>query len=210
MATAAAKKKVTIFGPESNGITMTPRDFDRADFVEGWRYELVNGVLVVSSTPLRNERDPNQELGYLLRVYQDTHPRGAILDVTLPEEIVVTGDNRRRADRVIWTGLGRLPTQDDVPSIIAESVSAGRRKWLRDYETKRDEYMAIGIKQYWIINRFDHTLTVYSFQGGRARKRVYHRNQTYKTELLPGFELPLGRLFAMADRWEGEEASPDS
>ena len=82
MATATLKKRLPVFGPESNGIPMTPREFDRADFVEGWRYELINGVLVVSSTPSRNERDPNQELGYLLRIYQETHPQGAILEPT--------------------------------------------------------------------------------------------------------------------------------
>lgn len=186
---------------------MTPREFHRAEFAEGWRYELVHGVLIVSSTPRRNERDPNQELGYLLHLYQDTYPQGANLDATIPDEVIATGDNRRWVDRVIWTGLGRLPTRDDVPSIIAEFVSAGRQNWLRDYERRRDEYQAIGVQQYWIINRFDHTLTVYSFPRGKTRKRVYHKNQIYKTEIIPCFELPLARLFALADRWEGEEAA---
>ncbi|MGO9923919.1 MAG: hypothetical protein ACLQIB_55630 [Isosphaeraceae bacterium] len=27
-------------------------------------------------------------------------------------------------------------------------------------------------------------------------------SQTYQTDLLPGFELPLGRLPAIADRWQ--------
>ena len=33
-------------------------------FVEGWRYELINEVLVVSPIPSRSERDPNDEIGY--------------------------------------------------------------------------------------------------------------------------------------------------
>src|SRR5207249_4514798 len=110
---SAAVKRVRILGPESACILMTPREFDRAEFVEGWRYELINGVLVVSSTPVRNERDPNQYLGHLLLVYQETHPQGSALDLTLPEETVATKKNRRRADRVIWAGLGRLPTSAD-------------------------------------------------------------------------------------------------
>src|SRR5258708_39641 len=99
---AARAQSSLCLGPDANGIVMTAREFDKADFVEGWRYELINGVLVVSSTPSRNERDPNEELGYLLRVYRDTHPSGAALDATLAEEVVATGKNRRRADRVIW------------------------------------------------------------------------------------------------------------
>jgi Uma2 family endonuclease len=205
MATATLKR-VPLVGPESSGIAMTPREFDRAEFVEGWRYELINGVLIVTSTPLPNEREPNQYLGHLLLVYQETHPQGSVLDVTLPEHIVRTGKIRRRADRVIWIGLGRLPTAKDPPTVIAEFVSEGRRNWLRDYEVKRDEYMAIGVNQYWIFDRFEHTLTVFYLQGGKVRKRVFRKNQTFKTDLLPGFELPLAKLFSLANRWPDEES----
>jgi Uma2 family endonuclease len=184
---------------------MTPREFDRAEFVEGWRYELINGVLVASSTPLRNERDPNGELEYLLRVCRDNHPQGAALDATLSEETILTGQNRRRADRAIWAGFGRVPRRGDVPTIIAEFVSAGRRNWLRDYEVKRDEYLAIGVKEYRVFNRFERTLTVFILRRKRPRKRVFRADQQFKTDLLPGFELPLARLFALADRWPSED-----
>jgi Uma2 family endonuclease len=204
MATAPVKRR-RLLGPASNGVLMTPRDFDRAEFIEGWRYELINGVLIVTSTPLGNERDPNDELGHLLRTYQDTHPQGTALDATLPEHLVSTRSNRRRADRVIWTGLGRLPRRKDVPSIIAEFVSAGRRNWLRDLEAKRDGYLALGVKEYWAFNRFEHMLTVFSLRGGRLRKRVFRESQHFTTELLPGFDLPLARLCKLADRWPSED-----
>jgi len=58
MSTVALKKTIRPLGPDCNGILMTPPQFDRAEFLDGWRYELINGVLIVSSTPLRNERDP--------------------------------------------------------------------------------------------------------------------------------------------------------
>jgi Uma2 family endonuclease len=155
----------------------------------------------VSPTPLRNERDPNEELGYLLRVYQETHPRGYSLDVTLAEEEIPAGGNRRRVDRAIWAGLGRLPRRRETPTIAVEFVSAGRRNRERDYLAKRDEYMSIGINEYWVIDRFERTMTVFS---RRNRKRVIREDQSYKTDLLPGFELPIARLFALADRWPEE------
>jgi Uma2 family endonuclease len=204
MATVTLKPR-RVFGPESNGILMTPREFDRAEFAEGWRYELINGVLIVSPIPLEQERDPNEELGYLLRTYRDTRPQGSSLDATLFEHTVQTLHNRRRADRVIWAGLGRRPRREDTPTIIVEFVSAGKRDWQRDYEAKRDEYLAIGVKEYWVLDRFERTLTGFHLQRGKARKRVVREHQTYKTDLLPGFELPLARLFAPADRWPGEE-----
>jgi Uma2 family endonuclease len=200
--------RVLSLGPESNGILLTPRQFDEADFDECWDYELVNGVLIVSPIPSDNEVDPNEQLGHWLRNYQETHPLGPALNATLPERYVRTGlnfQNRRKADRVIWAGLGRLPRPHETPTIIAEFVSAGRRNWLRDYIDKRDEYLAIGVREYWVFDRFRQTLTVFRLQGGKVRKRVFSNEQTYKTKLLPGFELPLARLFAFADRWPAED-----
>jgi hypothetical protein len=49
--TAIRPKSVLYFGPESNGILLTPAEFDKADFEDGWRYELVNGVLIVTISP---------------------------------------------------------------------------------------------------------------------------------------------------------------
>ncbi|MDX1944706.1 MAG: hypothetical protein SFU86_04800 [Pirellulaceae bacterium] len=63
-------------------------------------------------------------------------------------------NNIRRRDRALWIGLGRLPDPKvDLPTIVVEFVSPGRRNFLRDY-----------------------------------------------SPLLPGFELPVGRLLATANR----------
>ena len=108
----------------------------------------------MSPSPLEEERSPNGELGYWLRLYRERRPQGAALNETLYEQTVKTRRNRRRADRVIWTGLGRPPRRSDVPSIVIEFVSEGKRDRKRDYEEKRDEYLEIGVKEYCIIDRF--------------------------------------------------------
>jgi Uma2 family endonuclease len=198
---AARKKKICRYGPQDNGILMTPREYDRANFVRGWRYELINGILIVVPPPVPSERDPNEELGHLLRRYQETHPLGHSLDATLAEEEITAGGNRRHVDRAIWAGLGRLPRRRETPMITVDFVSAGRRDRERDYLAKKDEYLAVGVKEYWIIDRFQRTMTVYTRRG---RRRVIREDQTCRTDLLPGFELPLARLFALADRWPEE------
>jgi Uma2 family endonuclease len=184
---------------------MTAKEFDGAEFAEGWRYELIHGVLIVSPSPLENERDPNEELGHWLRTYQESHQSGFHLDATLPEQTIRTNGNRRRADRVLWIGLGRLPRKGDTASVVVEFVSAGRRNRKRDYEEKRDEYQGIGIREYWIIDRFERRMTVYRFEGSKPQRRLVKENQVYTTELLPGFELPLAGLLKFADRWPDED-----
>lgn len=192
-------------GPRSNGIMLAPWEFDAAEFEAGWRYELINGVLVVNAAPLREERDPNEELGHWLRKYREEHPQGSALDCTVAEETVIIGPHRRRVDRAIWAGLGRLPSRHEAPTITVEFVSEGQPNRQRDYETKRHEYRSIGVREYWIIDRFGRTMTVHRFAGSEAVTRTIGARQTYSTPLLPGFKLPLGRLLKLADRW-GEQA----
>jgi Uma2 family endonuclease len=197
--------ELELLGPGANGTLMTPYEFDRADFEEGWRYELINGVLIVTPMPLNNETDPNEELGHLLRNYRDGHPQGSALNYTSYERTIRTKKNRRRMDRAIWAGLGRAPRKKEVPTIAVEFVSKGRRSRIRDYVTKRDEYLRAGVKEYWVFDRFEHTLTVFSRAQGKNRSRVYTKEQIFKTDYLPGFELPLARLFALANFWTDDQ-----
>jgi Uma2 family endonuclease len=148
MATAATKVRRLRLGPASAGRLLTLKEFDRARFRRGWRYELLNGVLVVSPIPSRQERHPNEELGHWLWNYQQSHPQGSSLDLTLAEEEIQTKRTRRRLDRAIWAGLGRDPQEGEAPTIAVEFVSAGKINQERDYIAKRAEYREIGVRQY--------------------------------------------------------------
>ncbi len=205
MSTALLKRPRLQISHGSAGIHLSAAEFDCANLEEGWRYELIDGVLVVSTTPLEAERDPNEELGHWLRTYQEAHAQGHVLDKTLPEHMVITSENRRSLDRILWIGLGRLPTPEDDPTILVEFVSEGKRNWLHDYEEKRDEYLAINVKEYWIIDRFDRTLTVFSKQGKRVKKRIVAEDEIFTTPLLPGFDLALAKLLKLADDWESSK-----
>jgi Uma2 family endonuclease len=191
-------------GLEAAGISMTPQEFDAIeDYDEAYQYELLHGVLVVTPFASEAERDPNDVLGQLLRNYQDEHSHGASLDLTLFEQYVRLEDSRRRADRVIWAGLGRTPDPKvDVPTIVVEFPGPGRTAWKRDYIEKRRDYLALGVREYWVIDRFERVMTVYFDDAGKPGERKVAENESYKTNLLPGFELPLSRLLAAADKWK--------
>ena len=191
----------------SNGLRLTPDEFDSVvEYDSNYRYELIDGVVIVNPIPLEAEADPNEFLGGLLFVYQQQHPHGRSLDLTLAERYIHVPNGRRRADRVIWAGLGRRPNpKTDVPAIAVEFVSAGKQNWERDYQTKRDEYLAVGVREYWIIDRFRRMMTVFRPAEGGHSTEVVQENDRYTTELLPGFELPLNELLTAADKWEETE-----
>ena len=124
-----------------------------------------------------------------------------------PEQ-TVPATNRAEADRVIWTGLGRVPDPEkDVPSIVVEFVSNRRRDALRDYEAKRDEYLAAGVEEYWVVDRFRRIMTVYRRGVAGPTFEIVTEHQTYQTKLLPGFVLLLSKLLAKADQWKKRKPS---
>lgn len=167
------------FGTTDNGRLMTPDEFDalsRDDVEDGYRYELIHGVFIVSPAAGPMETDPNDQLGYLLRAYDLLHP--GVIDKTLYETDVQTKSCWRRADRVIWIGLGRVPKwKHDVPTIIVEFLSAGTRSRKRDYEERRQEYLDLGVQEFWLFDRIQKQLTVFHCRGGVVQAQVitHHR-----------------------------------
>jgi Uma2 family endonuclease len=201
MRTVPADQEI-LLSLDAAGVLMTPEEFDAIEeYDENYCYELVHGVLVVNPIPLPEETGPNELLGHWLYNYQELHPQGSTLDYTLPQQYVRTRTSLRLADRLIWAGLGRLPNvRRDLPTIAVEFVPAGRRNRQRDYVDKRQEYMDAGIPEYWIIDRFQRTLTVIRNNPTGQEEQVVAENEIYRPALLPGFELPLAQLLAAADR----------
>jgi Uma2 family endonuclease len=65
--------------------------------------------------------------------------------------------------------------------------------------------MALGIAEYWIIDRFRRIMTVVRNTPSGPQDLVVQANETYRTPLLPGFELPLATLLSAAASWEQAE-----
>ena len=200
-ATRKTRKSRLVIGRRHNGMRMTPEEFDAIeDCDELYSYELINGVLIVNAMPSRFERDPNEELGHWIRKFQETQP--GVVNKTLFEEYIRTHNGRRRADRAIWAGYGAgFDLDKDLPTIVVEFVSKRRRDWVRDYVEKRDEYLELGIREYWVISRFQRTLTVFRKSASGVEEQVVNDRETYRTPLLPGFELPLGKLLDVSHDW---------
>jgi Uma2 family endonuclease len=71
----------------------------------------------------------------------------------------------------------------------------------RDYVDKRSEYARAGIKEYWIVDPRDRTITLLVLKGRAYAERGVHRGaDEVKSQLLPGFAVRVADVFAAAEQ----------
>ncbi len=92
--------------------------------------------------------------------------------------------------------MAAVPIQ---PPTCPRSLSSSFQR--RDYEEKHREYRKAGVGEYWIVDRFARQMTVHRNTALGPSELAVAEGETDQTPLLPGFELPLARLLAVADRW---------
>lgn len=145
---------------------------DLADMpYDGRRYELVDGVLLVSPTP----RWEHQHASYVLgRVVGDGCPAHLTpippIDVRRGERTSVQPDLSvvRKADLVRGEPFAAVPVL--VVEILSRS-SVGIDRLL-----KRDVYARLGVAQYWIVDLDEPSVTVLDLHDGIYYERVAARD----------------------------------
>lgn len=178
--------------PQDAGMELTHEEFAEADFQEPWRYERVNGKVVVM-TPAgdahRRSADPIRDyLGAYRLAYPDIVDR-----VSQESWVVIDEQNERLPDIAVYLQSDQVtpPIPERIPEIVFEIVSPNAADRRRDYEDKRTEYQRIGVREYVIVDRFEHRLLVLELEEGQYREMVLVANDSYRSTLLPGLEIPL-------------------
>jgi Uma2 family endonuclease len=191
-------------GPADHGRPMTLEEFREAEEEPGYRYELARGVLEVTEVP----NDPHGlivfNLYQLLALYYQAHPDvifryGGAGEFRLWLPGMISGRNPDVA--VVLRGTPKDKRGRRPPALAIEVVSEGGET--RDYETKRQEYLVYGLREYWIVDPLLRRVTVLYREGDIWAERVFQGDQTIESLVLPGFA---GRV---ADLWVDAELDPD-
>jgi Uma2 family endonuclease len=192
---------VTMLGLADHGRPVSDEEFEAADFEPGYRYELIEGRLFVSSEPEVPEVCLEDWLLEKLRRYAERRPevinfvtnKSRVFlpsrpSSTIPEPDVAAYRNfprSRRLQGLRWKALS--------PILVAEVLVAADA--YKDLVRNVDLYVDVSsIREYWILDGRDlvdePTLIVYRRRGPRWQtKRVVCYGSTYTTPLLPGFKL---------------------
>ena len=196
-------------GPADDGRRMTLEEFLEAEVEEGYRYELARGVLEVTQGP----NDPHLQVVANLYVaigqYSRTHPGvvlrfggGAEFQFVVPE--MASGRNPDLG--VVLRTASKDRRGRKVPALAGEVVS--RRSLKRDYETKREEYLAYGLLEYWIVDPLKRQVSVLTLHGAAWDESVFRGDQVIGSHVLHGFATTVAELWIdVEDEAEADEAA---
>lgn len=183
--------------PADHGQPMGMEDFADAQAQPGYRYELGRGVVEVMEIPNLGHGLVENRLLLNLGAYAQSNPhRVRYLGHGSNSKILLPGfESERHPDISLY--LSPAPNLEPVwqywiPDIVVEVVSPGSEK--RDYEEKRDEYMAAGVKEYWIVDPHAEKFLVLRRAGDRWKEISLPLSGVYEPPLLPGLKLDLSQL----------------
>lgn len=166
---------------------------------DGKRREIIDGELYVSKQPNWYHQAICGRLNGLLDAW--SLPTNAGMAAVAPGLIFADDDDV--APDVVWASRARLAIilargkLHAAPELVVEVLSPGKKNIARDRETKLKLYARRGVDEYWIVDWPQHTIDIYRRDSDLLVLAATMRpGDTLVSALLPGFEVPIDRLFA--------------
>ncbi|MFM9961695.1 MAG: Uma2 family endonuclease [Planctomycetaceae bacterium] len=176
--------------------TWTAEEYLALDCTGGRLIELVDGSLEVLPMPdLVHQR----LVKYFHRQLDDFVTDGGLGEVYFAPLPLPLKAGRFREPDVIFVRPEQLVPQSGYPlgaDLVMEVVSPGAANRKRDLETKRREYAAAGIAEYWIIDPEQKRVSVLRLRGKTYRTHgEFGLGDMATSALLTGFAIEVKRLF---------------
>ena len=186
-----------------NGRAMTMAEFLEAEEEPGYRYELARGVLEVTQVPGSPHGLVVCNLYRTVARYDQANPGvifryggGSEFRLWLPG----MGSGRNPDLGVVLRGTPKDLDGERLPVLVAEVVS--RSSFDRDHRAKREEYLAYGLLEYWIIDYLDRKMTLLVRQGDTWVERPCLADQPIPSLILPGLASTMADLWVDLDAYE--------
>ncbi len=154
-------------------------------------YELLDGVVIEWPSYSVQHQRVVLEIACQFFAFLETHPVGQVVhqvDVRVTNKIVYCPDvillSNEKAARV-------TDRVNEIPDLVVEVISPLSRAC--DAITKRHDYEAAGVGEYWLIDLLNESFTFLVLKNG-VYVEVSLRKGRYASEVVTGFQLDIERV----------------
>lgn len=175
----------------------TYADYAALPVEEGFRYEMIDGVLYMAPAPTPEHERIVMTIGARLVVALEDTGLGQVF--ASPDIDVGPTTLRPDAAVVLAANLGVVAERRLVgpPDLVVEIASPSTAAYDRDpTEGKRGAYARMGVGEYWIVDPVARTVEVLALEGDSyTALGVFHGEAPLLSRALPELRLSAARLF---------------
>ncbi|MEW6002723.1 MAG: Uma2 family endonuclease [Nitrospirota bacterium] len=179
--------------------TIEKRKYTFEDYLktpEDKRYELIEGELIMTPSPVPYHQWISKNIGYELEKFVREKNLGKVFyapcDVYLDNENVIQPDilfiSKERLDIIGEKNIQAAP--DLVIEILSETSA------YRDLVKKKRLYAQFGVKEYWIVDPEEKTAEIYSLKDNTfILTKSFTEKDSLESPLLSAIEIKLAQVF---------------
>ncbi len=163
---------------------------------DGNRYEIVNGVLLMTPAPSPEHQSIATRIAYYLFPHIDLAGIGKLY--TAPIDVDLGPKNVYQPDLVVVlnTHMDRVGAKKIIgaPDLVVEIASPSTAAY--DRLSKYEKYARAGIAEYWIVNPTRRTTEVLALESGEYRSLgIFRGEQTLPSRIVPDLPVAVERFF---------------
>ena len=181
------------------GRLFTYADYKNWDLALGERFELINGIAYAMAGPNTYHQTILMELAKQIAVFLTGKPCKVIpapYDVRLFYEEDESDDTVVQPDILVICDKEKLGKEGGrgAPDFVVEILSPSNTAI--EMQRKFDLYREAGVREYWVLNPENKTLSAYLFKDGWIVPRTFRVSDTATVEIFPGLSIELESVFA--------------
>jgi Uma2 family endonuclease len=154
---------------------------------EDQKADLINGVIYMASPDNTDANEVFMWLGSLMNLFVEEFDLGKVFgsrvayeldEINCPEPDI--GFVHKSRQHLVQRGRVKGPPDLAVEIVSPESIE-------RDYKTKRGQNEKAGVREYWIADEIEETVTLLRLNKKGKYREVKPKNGELHSEVLPGF-----------------------
>lgn len=160
------------------------------------RYELIEGELLMTPSPVTNHQRISRRLEFILEKFITENNRGELFYA--PYDVYFDNENVVQPD-ILFVSKDRLNIIGEknvhgAPDLVIEIIS--EHSAYRDMVQKKKLYAKFGVKEYWIVIPEGEEIEIYTLKDNTFQLyKAYGKGNTLESSLMEGLKIGLMDIF---------------